>query len=91
MAYLLKYQMRFERNSGTEEEPNIVEYFQGKAVYATNADYDTQMSFAKAEAYNGEVTVEEVFDPEEPNAPTNSVWNELDAAYREGVNNAYNE
>jgi hypothetical protein len=86
MAYLLHYKMRFERNNGTEEEPNIVEYFQECSIGATDADYDVQMAFAKAEAYNGEVTVEEVPDSEEPIAPTDSsVWDELDAAYQEGV------
>lgn len=96
MAYLLKYQMRFERNDGTEEEPNTVEYFQNAAIRATDADYDKQMAFAQAEAYNGEVTVEEVEDEETTDTPTTdtptaepSVWDELDAAYREGVNAAY--
>lgn len=68
MAYLLHYKMRFEQNNGTEEEPNIVEYFQPAFVRATDADYDIQMAFAKAEAYNGEVTEEEVED--EPHATT---------------------
>lgn len=60
MAYLLHYKMRFEQNIGTEEEPNIVECFQPAFVRATDADYDIQMAFAKAEAYNGEVTEEDV-------------------------------
>ena len=91
MAYLLHYKMRFERNDGTEEEPNTVEYFQSAFVRATDSNYDIQMAFAKAEAYNGEVTVEEVPDPEEPSTPTFPVWDELDAAYREGVNSAYDQ
>lgn len=86
MAYLLNYKIRFERNDGTEEEPNIVEYFLPASVFAADANYDEQMAFAKAEAYNGEVTVEEVPDPETPEAPdTDSVWDELDKAYQEGV------
>lgn len=91
MAYLLKYQMRFERNDGTEEEPDTVEYLQNAAIRATDADYDKQMAFAQAEAYNGEVIVEEVEDEETTDTPTAepSVWDELDAAYQEGVNAAY--
>ena len=90
MAYLLKYQMLFENNEGTEEEPNIVEYLQDCSVRATNADYDKQMAFAKAEAYNGEIIVEEIPDPE-PEPAGDDVWAELDAAYQEGVNAAYDQ
>lgn len=90
MAYLLHYNMRFERNDGTEEEPNIVEYFQSASVFATDADYDKQMDFAKAEAYNGEIIVEEIPDPE-PEPAGDDVWVELDAAYQEGVNAAYDQ
>ena len=90
MAYLLHYNMRFERNDGTEEEPNIVEYFQSASVFATDADYDKQMDFAKAEAYNGEIIVEEIPDPE-PEPASGDVWAELDAAYQEGVNAAYDQ
>ena len=60
MAYKLHYKIKRTRNEGTEEALNIVEYFQPASVDATDADYDKQMAFAKAEAYNGEVTVEEV-------------------------------
>lgn len=66
MAYKLHYKMKLHRNEGTEENPNIVEYFQSASVFATDADYDKQMAFAKAEAYNGEVTVEEVEDEYTP-------------------------
>lgn len=42
---------------------------------------------ALAEAYNVEVTVEDAPDPETPNTPTgdDSIWEELDKAYQEGV------
>ena len=87
MAYNLKYQLRFERNDGTEEEPNIVEYFQPASVEATDANYEAQMAFAKAEAYNGKVTVEKVEDDETPVTPSgeSSIWTELNRAYQEGV------
>lgn len=83
MAYLLKYQMRLTRNDGTEQEPNIVEYLQSCVIHAADADYDKQMTFAKAEAYNGVVISEEVKDAEP--ITSDSVWDELDAAYQEGV------
>lgn len=87
MAYKLHYEIKRTRNEGTEEEPNIVETLHPASVDATDADYDTQMAFAKAEAYNGEVTVEEVPDPETPITPTgeSSIWTELNRAYQEGV------
>lgn len=87
MAYKFHYETKHTRNEGTEDEPNIVEYFQPASVDATDADYDKQMAFAKAEAYNGEVTVEDAPDPETPNTPTgdDSIWEELDKAYQEGV------
>lgn len=72
MAYLLHYQTRSERNEGTEDNPIIVEYFKRFALYATDTTYDTQMAFAKKEAYNGEVTVEEDV-PEEPANPTERI------------------
>lgn len=42
---------------------------------------------ARTEAYNGEVTVEEVADPEPPvpSGGDSSIWDEMDAAYQEGV------
>ena len=69
MAYLLHYDMRFVRIENCEEGETEVECFQPKIIYATESDYDKQMAFAKAEAYNGEVTVEEV--PDEETEPTN--------------------
>lgn len=62
MAYLLHYKIRVERNDGAEANPNIVESLQESAVFATDSNYDEQMAFAKSEAYDGEVTVEEVSD-----------------------------
>lgn len=64
MAYELHYTRKIVHNHGTEDEPNIVEYLQEESVGATDADYDVQMAFAKEHSYNGEVTVEEVDDPE---------------------------
>lgn len=93
MAYLLHYKIRFERNEGTEKEPTIVECFHKCAVMATDADYDTQMAFAKKEAYNGEVTVEENV-PEAPVSQAERITAleeqlaAYEAAYQQGVNEA---
>lgn len=82
----LKYQIMREYNYGTEEEPNIVQTINEKEVLCNVDTYEAAYATAKAEAYNGEVTVEEVPDPETPEAPdTDSVWEELDKAYQEGV------
>ena len=60
MAYLLHYELRFIRIETSDEGEVPVDCFQPKTVYATDADYDKQMAFAKAEAYNGNIIVEEV-------------------------------
>ena len=50
---------------------------------------DLHEEIAKAEAYNGEYTIEDDGQPEPVVPPTPedeiSVWDELDAAYQEGV------
>lgn len=60
----LKYQIMREYNYGTEEEPNIVQTINEKEVNCNADTYEAAYSTALAEAYNGEVTVEEVEDEE---------------------------
>jgi hypothetical protein len=83
----LKYQIMREYNHGTEEEPNIVQTINEKEVTCNADTYEAAYAIALKEAYNGEVTVEEAPDPETPDTPTgdDSIWDELDAAYQEGV------
>lgn len=89
---ILKYKLMTEVNIGTEEEPNIVEDFYPKEVECPDEAFDTMYAAAKAEAYKGEVTVVNgPPDPEPTPAEDDSVWDELDAAYQEGVNSAYDK
>ena len=83
---IIKYQLMTEVNHGAEEEPNIVQTFNDCEIQSSDDSFEANYAIALKEAYNGEVTVEEVPDPETPEAPdTDSVWEELDKAYQEGV------
>ena len=84
---IIKYQLMTEVNHGTEEEPNIVQTFNACEIQCSEDSFEANYAIALSEAYNGEVTVEEVPDPEVPETPDtdSSVWDELDAAYQEGV------
>lgn len=64
----LKYQLMLEVNRGTDERPNIEKIFTNKEWLTTTASYDSDLLIVKAEAYKGEVTVEDV--PDEPREPT---------------------
>lgn len=82
MAKVIKYKyLSCEVNHGTEENPNIEQVFIDKTLsYSEFAE-----EVAKKEAYNGKYDIEELDEPE-PEAPSeDSVWDELDAAYQEGV------
>jgi hypothetical protein len=83
----IKYQIMTDVNHGTEEEPNIVQTFNDCEIRCSVETFEANYAIALKEAYNGEVTVEEVADPETPDTPTgdDSIWEELDKAYQEGV------
>lgn len=57
---LLKYQLMTEVNHGTEDKPDIVQTFHAAEIRCDDAHYDSALTLAKAEAYNGEVTVEDI-------------------------------
>lgn len=82
---IIKYKfLSGEVNHGTEENPDIEQIFLEKSMGWNEANEET----AKREAYNGEYTIEEVDDPEPeptPSGEDSAVWDELDAAYQEGV------
>ena len=62
---LLKYKVVIgEENQGTEEQPDIVPIIQPAEFECKEEHFDSCYARAKEIAYNGEVTVEEVSDPE---------------------------
>ena len=61
---IIKYQLCTEVNRGTEEHPNIEQLFSG----VTSEWSEVNEKIAKAEAYNGEYTIEDNGKPEP--APT---------------------
>jgi hypothetical protein len=78
---VLKYIDCVKVNRGTEEEPNIEEFFYPVEMGWNEANEE----IAKREAYNGEYTIEDDGQPEPENPSDESVWDELDAAYQRGV------
>ncbi len=82
MKYIY-YNVAFSVNVGTAEEPKMEEKLTGKRITYTEAN----LELAKEEAYNGEYTIEDDGKPEPESEPSedDSVWDELDAAYQEGV------
>lgn len=79
---ILKYNLCTIINRGTEEEPKIEEILSPVTMGWNEANEE----IAKKEAYNGEYTIEDDGRPEPEPAPSgDSVWDELDAAYQEGV------
>lgn len=61
---VLKYRLMTEVNHGTEEQPNIEQVFYEVSLGWSEANE----KIAKAEAYNGEYTIEDDGEPEP--APT---------------------
>lgn len=61
---IIKYQLCTEINRGTEEQPNIEQVFSEVSLGWSEANEE----IAKAEAYNGEYTIEDDGKPEP--APT---------------------
>lgn len=66
---VLKYRLMTEVNRGTEEQPDIVCTFSDVSLICTDENYEANLSFAKAEAYNGEVSVENIFKTVEEAKP----------------------
>ena len=63
---IIKYQLCTEINHGTEEQPNIEQLFSGVSLGWSEANEE----IAKAEAYNGEYTIEDDGQPEPVIPPT---------------------
>ena len=65
---IIKYQLCTEVNRGTEQEPKIEQVFSGVSLGWSEANE----KIAKAEAYNGEYTIEDDGKPEPVIQPTNA-------------------
>lgn len=59
----LIYQLLTTINHGTEEEPILVDTLTGCEIICPDNDLDANLAIAQAEAYNGEVTVENISIP----------------------------
>ena len=57
---ILKYRLMTEVNHGTEEQPDIVQTFNAVELRCQDDKLEANLSIAKSEAYNGEVTVEDI-------------------------------
>ena len=66
---IIKYRLMTEVNHGTEEQPDIARTFSDVSLICTDENYEANLSFAKAEAYNGEVSVENIFKTVEEAKP----------------------
>ena len=61
---IIKYQLATEVNHGTPEEPDIETVLSGVTMPNTEANY----AIAQAEAYQGQITVEDGLPEPEPGA-----------------------
>ena len=75
----LKYNLATEVNTGTDNMTIL-----SRVEMPWN---EANEAIAKAEAYNGEYTIEDDGQPDPVPTPSDdsAVWDELDAAYQEGV------
>lgn len=88
MAKVIKYKsLSCEINHGTEEKPDIEQiFFDAKITCETQEQYDINYPIAEKEAIPGSIEVSGEFEPEPE--PTPDVWDEMAAAYSEGVQSA---
>lgn len=61
---IIKYSVQIEYNIGTEEEPVIEKRIVQREVIATDENLDVQTDYAKAESYDGVITIEDDSQPE---------------------------
>ena len=59
----ITYQLMTEANHGTEEQPDIRQTFNAVVIECSEDTFDSNLTIAEAEAYNGEYTVEDIEDP----------------------------
>ena len=102
---IIKYQLATEVNHGTQEEPNIETVLSDVVIVCLDSRLEGNLTLAKAEAYQGEVSVEDAGpDPassgdleqrmtavetgKADKTEVQDVWDQMAAAYQEGVQNA---
>lgn len=61
---LIKYQITTAVNHGTDEEPDSEQVLSTCEIQCTADNLEANLALARAEAYNGEVTLEDI--PDEP-------------------------
>lgn len=59
----ITYQIMSEVNHGTEEQPDIQQIFNEVMIECGEDVFESNFATAQREAYNGEVTVEDIEDP----------------------------
>lgn len=68
---VIKYKfLSCEINRGTEEEPKMEPVILEKRIICSDAVFEANLAIAKAEAYNGEYTIEDDGQPELNAQPT---------------------
>lgn len=85
---IIKYQICTRVNHGTEEAPDWEDILSDVKIRCTADNLEANLAIARAESYNGiepEVTDDGKPEPA-PSGDDSAVWDELDAAYQEGVN-----
>lgn len=74
-------------NHGTEESPDYEDVLYPVEIHCTADQLEANEAIAKAEAYNGEYTIEDDGQSDLSISDSNSsIWDELDEAYQNGIN-----
>lgn len=76
---LIKYQITTAVNHGTDEELDSEQVLSTCEIQCTADNLEANLALARAEAYNGEVTVEDI--PDETSAPTEAEKLRADVDY----------
>ena len=101
----ITYQLASEVNKGTLEEPDFETVLSGVEITCLDSKLTDNLALAKAEAYQGEVSVEDAGPDPAPSGDleqrvtavetgkadrteVQAVWDQMAAAYQEGVQNA---
>lgn len=77
----IKYQLCSRVNHGTEENPKYGDYIIGKEIHCSSANLEINEAIAKAEAYNGEYTIEDDGLPDPSEVPTQLDMVDAQATY----------